>query len=312
MELLGEHNNSFLAIFLWGCFGGICLAIVYFLLQGIWIQFLPCGTVYFSLFYHAQTAVVFALILIILGYFAGILFCTGKDTREIRTGIVSGTCTALVFTAISTFLMFARGSVDFSLLPLRLVQILVASMILQVIGTYFHKPRCESVPEDAGILDTSAVAKKIRSSKSLFPVVLAVLAVLAVLIITPLYLKMSTGGVTEELMCYVPINDRVDVTRTSPDSIHIVMLPDLWTNHHLVPTIKILLDEKDASNQSMIERSRLDVVIYPAEGLQFKRKASVTFQGKDVAGNVTVPLHLQIAVSYPDRGIQHIICDKQV
>jgi len=90
------------------------------------------------------------------------------------------------------------------------------------------------------------------------------------------------------------------------------MLPDLWTNHHLVPTIKILLDEQDASNQSMIKRSRLDAVINPPEGLPFKRKASVTFQGKDVAGNETVPLHLQIVASYPDRGIQHIICDKQI
>jgi hypothetical protein len=306
MELSGQNYRSLSAILLWGSFGGVCSAAAYFLLQWIWDHYLPCAAVHYSLYYHTQVTALFALIFVILGFFAGTLFCSGKNSREIRIGMISGICTALVFMAIIAFQNLVLGSADFSHWPILIAEVLVASVILQTIGTYFHKSRCGSAPDDKDISHKYAITKIIHSYWFLF------LAILAVLIIPPVCLGMSTGGVAEELRCFVPINDRVDVTRTAPDSIRLVMQPDSGIKHDVVPSVKIFLNEKDASNQSIIMGSGLDAVINPSEGLPFQRKASVTLQGRDVSGNETVPVHLQIIVTYPNRGIRYVICDMQI
>lgn len=182
--------------------------------------------------------------------------------------------------------------------------ILISSAFIQGLGAYFSEPRCGFAPEDWKIQNISAITRQLHSYRFLL---------LAVLIVPPVLLYLGNpGSVAEELGCFVPITDSVDATRTGPDSISIVMQPDSRIKNDLVPSVEIFLDENDVSNQSIIMGSGLDAVINPPEGLPFQRKASVTLQGRDVSGNETVPVHLQIIVTYPDRGIRYVICDMQI
>ncbi|MEN6443505.1 MAG: hypothetical protein ABFC71_07130 [Methanoregula sp.] len=209
-----------------------------------------------------------------------------------------------MFTALVAFKTLVLDSADFSDSPILVTGILISSAVIQAIGAYFSEPRCGFAPEDRKIQNISAITRQLHSSRFLL---------LAVLIVPPVLLYLGNPGpVAEELRCFVPINDRVDVTRTAPDSIRIVMQPDSGIKHDVVPSVKIFLNEKDASNQSIIMGSGLDAVINPPEGLPFQRKASVTLQGRDVSGNETVPVHLQIIVTYPDKGIRYMICDMQI
>jgi hypothetical protein len=309
MELPGENNHSLPAVIICGSIGGVCSAIVYFLLQWLWDLFLPNGNCS-SLYYDAQLIVLFALIFAFLGFFAGNFFGTRKKPREIIvTGMVSGICTALIFAMIVGFPVIAGGSGDFSELLIPLAQILAGSMILQVTGAYLHDSWDKAASGNTNNPSLRATTKTFPSYRFLL---FAVLVVLAILIIPPIYVGMTTEVVAEELRCFEPVTDRVEVTRTGPDSLHIVMLPDPKKKHIPVPTVNIFLDEKDVSNQSMIERSRLKAVIDPPEGLSFQKKASVTLQGRDVSGNETVPVHFRVIVTYPDRGIHYVICDMQI
>jgi tetrahydromethanopterin S-methyltransferase subunit D len=305
---LSLKDPSLPAILLWGSFGGICSAIVYYLLQEIWDRFLPNATGFFP-YHDAQVIVLCTLLFAIHGYIARDLFYTGKDTQVSITGLVSGIGTALVFTAIIAFQMTMSDAMDLSDLPVLFAEILLGSVALQVAGAWVHQFKYPAPPDELNTQSASAVAKRLCNHRLLF------LAVLAVLVIPPglLYLSMSTGVVAEELSCCAPIiTDSVDVTRTGPDSIRIIMLPDLRAKHASVPTVTILLNEKDVSNQSIISGSRLDDTIDPPTGLPFKRKASVTLHGSDVSGNETVPVHLQIIVTYPDLGLRVMICDQEI
>jgi len=296
------------AILLWGCFGGICSAAAYYLLQEIWDRFLPNAIVFYP-YHDAQVIVLLALLFAILGHFAGDLFSTGKDAQESIIGLVSGIGTAFVFTAIIAYQMIMSDAADLSDLPVLFVEILLGSVALQVACAWFHQPRNLTPRDEKKSRSTSAVVKRLWNYRLLF------LAILVVLVIPPglLYLSMSTGVVAKELSCCAPIiTDSVDATRTGPDSIRIIMLPDLRVKHALIPSVKIFLNEKDVSNQSIITGSGLDDNIDPPDGLLFKRKASVTLHGRDVSGNESDPVHLQIIVTYPDTGLRYVVCDMQI
>ncbi|MDD5143102.1 hypothetical protein [Methanoregula sp.] len=294
------------AIFLWGSLGGVCSAAAYYLLQEIWDRFFPNAIEFFP-YHDAQAIVLFTLLFAILGYIAGDLFSTGNNTWESIIGLVSGIGTALMFTAIIAFQTIMLDAGDLSDLPVVLFAvILLGSVALQLAGAWFHQPRYLAPPDEKNTRSPSTVVKRLCNYRLLF---------LAVLIIPPslLYLGMSTGVVAEELSCCAPIiSDSVDVTRTSPDSIRIVMIPDARIKHDSAPTVKIYLDEKDVSNQSIIQGSGFNAKITPSDGLQFQKKASVTLQGRDVSGNETVPVHLQIIVTYPDTGLRVVISDREI
>jgi hypothetical protein len=248
-----------------------------------------------------------SVVFVLLGVFTGTMFCTGKRSTGILIGMVSGIFTALVFTALVAFPEITADKADFTDWLVPLAEILLASVSLQVFGAWFHEPRRGSGQDDLEVSLQSAMTKQLRSYWFVFPVLLAVM------IIPPVCIGMTTETVADELSyCAEPVSDRVEVTRTGPDSLRIVMKPDMRITHDPVPAVKILIDEKDVSNQSMIILSRFDVVIEPPEGLPFKRKASVSLRGIDISGNETEPVHLQVIVSYPDRGIRHVICDMQV
>ncbi|MDD4136350.1 MAG: hypothetical protein PHT99_00455 [Methanoregula sp.] len=103
-------------------------------------------------------------------------------------------------------------------------------------------------------------------------------------------------------MCAEPLTDFAPATRTGPDSIHIIMRPDLSKLYQQVPTVNIYVNDRDVSNQSLIAASGLVIVINPSEGLVFADGSSVTLSGRGVAGNMSMPVHLQVVASYPDTG----------
>lgn len=77
-----------------------------------------------------------------------------------------------------------------------------------------------------------------------------------------------------------------------------------------VPTVRIYVNDHDVSNESLIAASRLDLVINSSEGLVFDSRSSVTLRGGAVAGNESMPVHLQIVTAYPDTGRRIAIGEK--
>jgi|GEM_PF-1424384 len=309
-----------------GCLGGICLAVAHFFLQAIWAPVLDYDYTLSSL-YQFQVIGSFAIILWTLGVIAADVIPSGKNNRldPVLIGLLSGICTALVFTSIivvhdivshpPVFFyagdpLLIRGFLDRFFHPWRipLAGFILVSGIIQAIGAWYRKFRQKQEPEGNNILHKPAITKMLYRHR------VVLLTLLAALIIPPglMYIAMDRGVSEGQSACCDVISDTVDVTRSGSDSIRIVMKPDLKVKHDPVPSVNIYLDEKDVSNQSVITRSRLDVVITPPEGLLFQRDASVSLQGRGVLGNETVPIHLQIIATYPDKGIRYMICDRGI
>ncbi|MEN6443507.1 MAG: hypothetical protein ABFC71_07140 [Methanoregula sp.] len=332
MESIREHDRLLAlipAIVLWGCFGGICLAAVSFFLQGIWSPVLAYNYALLSPVFQFQIIGSFAVLLWVLAVIAADLFSPGRYRAlgPVLIGMVSGTCTALVFTSIlvihdmishppilhyagDPFLIrvFLDGLFHQWLIPL--AGFILISTIIQAMGAYFRESRRSAPQDDMKTPDSPAITKKLPSYRFLL------LGVLAVLIIPPslLYLGMSTGVIAEQPRDYA-ITDSVDVTRTAPDSVQIVMKPDpnkVRRTTSPLPSVQILLGEKDVSNRSIITESGLDDTIKPSEGLLYRNGASVILRGKDASANDTVPVRLVIIVTYPDTGERAIICDRDI
>ncbi len=327
MDVLQKHERLLAltpAVVLWGCFGGICLAAVNFFLQAIWTPILDTN---YTLFpgYQFQIIGSFAILAWIFGAIAADLFRTGKNTGvdTVLAGLLSGICSALVFTSIIVYhdmvshpltffytndLFLIRLFLDrlFHQWLIVLAGFILISAILQALGSWYQGIRSGR----AGIPHMPAFIVRVRHHRFLF------FALLAVLIIPPglIYLGMGAGVIEKQSNCCT-LTDSVNVSRTGPDSIQIVMKPDPDTVKKTtgrIPFIKIFLDEKDVSNQSVITEAGREDTIDPQKGLLYQEDASVTLQGKDVSGNRTAPVHLVIIVTYPDRGESAIICDRDI
>ena len=135
-------------------------------------------------------------------------------------------------------------------------------------------------------------------------IILALVVVLAIPVgLVALGMISGYGAVPEPCSyCGMTSKDYATATRTGPDSIHIIMRPDTEQHHNQVPTVSIYVNDQEVSNGSLIAASRLDLVINPSEGLIFDSRSSVTLRGGAVAGNESVPVHLQIVATYPDNG----------
>ncbi|MDO9550446.1 MAG: hypothetical protein Q7J03_05675 [Methanoregula sp.] len=306
MKLLGKNSRGLPAIIRWGCFGGVSLAAGYLLVQWIWDRFLP-DAVWFSAYHDAQLVIVFAFVLALLGVIAGDLFSTGKESQELTIGIFSGISTALVFLTITVSLTTVLGTEVIPLSPFLVAGIVVSSVALQGIGAWFHEPCSKSGMDETNIMEKPGFAKKIRNYRFLLFIIIAV----TIIPPTLLFLGISTGVIAEQSPCYA-INDNVDVSRTGSDSIRIVMQPDTREKFVSLPFANISLGENDVSNQQVITTSGLDDTIEPPDGLLYRSGASVILRGRDASGNETVPVHLQIIVTYPDTGIRYMICDMQI
>ena len=176
MELSGENNQSLPAIVLWGCFGGICLAGVYFFLQGMWARYQLTDS-RFSLYHDIHIIIVFTFLFAVLGFLAGELFSTGKNSREYRTGIISGTCTTLMFISILAFQKFVSESAGFSDWIIPLAGMFVSSVAIQAICAYSCKPRYGSEQDDPDSLHKPAIAGKLRKYWYFIPTILAIVII---------------------------------------------------------------------------------------------------------------------------------------
>jgi hypothetical protein len=320
MELQGMNIRLLQAILMWGSFGGICLAGVYFFLLAAWKPVLDYNFT-LSPLCQFQIIVSFAFLLWTLGVIAADIIPTVSDSKPdpVRTGLLYGLCTVLVFTTILVFcdmvshpsiMHYANDPFQIRMFIDRVFQqwlfpfagFVLVSGILQALGAWCQRSRQKPVPVGDGHPDMIRTLYRHR---------FVLLALLAVLIIPPglMYIAMGMGVPEGQSACCDVISDTVEVTRTGSDSIRIIMKPDLRVKHDPVPSVNIYLDEKDVSNQSVITRAHLDAIITPTEGLQFQRDAIVTLKGKTVEGNETVPVHLQIIATYPDKGIRYMICD---
>ena len=103
--------------------------------------------------------------------------------------------------------------------------------------------------------------------------------------------------------------DAAPAVRTGPDSIRITMQPDASFHHNRLPFLSIIVNERDASNQSAIAAAQLPLVISPPGGLEYREGSSVILSGDGVAGNASAPVHLWIVATYPDNGYVTVIGD---
>jgi hypothetical protein len=307
MGFSGENRRLLPKVILWGAFGGLCSGAVHGVLQWIWEHVLQNTGCLSPALYYTQEVLLLALVFALFGYCAGEVFSTGKKFGELIVGLVSGTCTALVLIAIIAFLETVWNAGDFSSLPLMFAEIFVASVVIQVLAAYFHKPRSGSAPDKMVIQTISALTGQLYSCRFFICVILAVLLVPPAL----LYLVDSPTPPDQFSSCY-GVNDYAEASRTAPDSLRIVMQPDSWAKHNTPPTLKIFVDDRDVSNQSLISEAGLDAVIDPPDGLLFTRRASVTLQGTAVSGNGTVPVHLVIIATYPDTGRRVVIGERNL
>jgi hypothetical protein len=324
MGAMHEHRDFLAtvpAIVLWGCFGGLCLAAVHLFLQGTWTRLLDYNYT-LSPMYPFQVIGVSALLLWIFGVTAADLFCKVRAPwpGSVLTGLVSGICTALVFAATIVICdMLSRPPVVlysndpfmvrvfldhlFHQWRIPLAGFLVISGILQALGSWYRASGHGRNGAPAPLAETF----RFRDYRRIVFILLAILVIPQGLI----FLGMSSGIIGEQCTCY-SINDTVSVSRTGPDSLMLVMIPDPDTVRKTsapLPTLQILINEKDLSNQSAIARQGLDDTIDPPKGLIYQEGASVILKGRDVTGNETSPARLAVIITYPEKGNRAIIVD---
>ena len=89
------------AIILWGCFGGLCSAVLYFLLQAIWGPILVRNPE-ISLVNQFQMIGLFLILFWVLGMPVSDLFRSGSSNRfaGVYTGLLSGICTGFVLISV--------------------------------------------------------------------------------------------------------------------------------------------------------------------------------------------------------------------
>jgi hypothetical protein len=317
--------SSVPAIVLWGSFGGICLAAEIFLLQAMWDPVLEYNSA-LSPVYQFQMMGSCAILFWILGAIAADLFRTGRGgwLDPVITGLLSGICTALIFAVIivsndmvshPSVVQYANDPFGIRVFLDRLFRqwrvplagFIIVSGILQALGAWYHGSRQRPGPGVEGIPHRQIVTGRLYSHRFLL------LALVAFLLVPPAlaYLGMSTGIVEEQYRC-CKITDRVEVSRTGPDSICIVMVPDPERTTDSIPAVKIFIDEIDVSNQSIITGSGLDETLDPPEGLRYKEGASVILKGKHVTGNGTGPARIRVIVWYPETGSGSEICNRKI
>lgn len=307
MKLLHENDVSLPVVLLWGSFGGVCSATVYLLLQWIWDHFLP-NAIWFSLYHDTQVILLFPLIFAMFGFLAEDLIGKEKKTSEIWIGIVSGISTALIFIIIITFHIIISESKTFPSNWLFFVVVtLVTSITMQIIGAWFHEPRYLSQIDEKNKMNQCSITSKICKYKIFF------LTILMILLIPPflLYFGICMGIIAEQPECCILL-DSVDVSRTTPHSIHIVLDPHPVRTYNVTRDIRIIINDIDVSNQSVITEKGIQGTIEPPEGLTYQKSASVTITGDIVAGNETAPVHLIILVTYPDTSTGEIVCDREI
>lgn len=298
------------AIILWGCFGGICFTAACFYLQRTEeIVYISCYSGIVSQVYPFWKFETLIILSFILGMVTADLFCTGGKTGldPIRTGLVSGICTALV--AIILVEVFPLGfnwvNHPFDMAGTFIIILgvyLLLSTIPQVLGVWYQESRQRSGQDPDDTTPPAITGKRFRHG--FFFVTFLVL-----LLIIPLGLLALPVDTTDYSACpegqtchagdqcsWGKPPDNVTVSRTSPDSIR-VSLKAGSSKCGSQNSFKILLNGNDVSSQVLIAKSGLNVTITPREGLGRQDGAFVILQGKDVVVNETPPPHIKVIIT---------------
>ncbi|WP_421908058.1 hypothetical protein [Methanolacinia petrolearia] len=321
MEKLPENRklrDVVPAIILWGCFGGICLAVMVIFLQVIWAPVLDYS-VSVSRVKDFQLIGVSAILFWILGMAASDLFCTGgeKARSPVITGIASGIATAFVFSSINVLLSrpflfsWENGiiSVQTGTLFFRLIEWLIlfsafaiTSCIFQSLGAWYRHSRQELKQE------TVDVREKPSFHGMLYAYRFLILFILVLLIVPPiiLYTGVTTGVIERDNPAYRPF-DSVNLSRTDDESILILLAPDPGCPQRGpgLRFVNITVEGKDVSTQSIIMNSGLDLSIDPPEGLLYGNNSSAILRGDYLSGNNTVLI--RVDVIYTDLGFSDVI-----
>jgi hypothetical protein len=123
---------------------------------------------------------------------------------------------------------------------------------------------------------------------------------------------------TEYSYCGVPSSVSATVNRAgdSTISLHISLGDYGRRSAGLTPftsrPLQIFVDDRDFSNQSLIEKQRLPDTITPPEGITtYADGSTVTLSGPDLAGNSSFTRHIYV-VSYFDREKPSVVVDTNV
>jgi hypothetical protein len=311
MELSGENNQSLPAIILWGIFGGGCSAAAYFLVQGIWARYPPMDS-HFSLYHDMHIIIVFTLLFAVLGFLAGEMFSTGKKSREFRTGIISGICTALVFISILVFQDLVLESAGFSKEVIPLAGIFVSSVVIQTIFAYSHKPRYGSGPDDPDTLHKPEITGKLRKYWYLFPTILAIVIIppgLLFFVFAPgnVDTTCQNGYINPDHCGYVNPHPLLyernvttrfaEVNRISSDSVRIGIRPDPGTGRGT--PVDIHYDWEDISTPRHITGLGLNISMNPPDRLLYLDGDFVTLSGMGMFSNGTAMKRLVVIDADP-------------
>jgi len=293
---------------IFGCVSGAALAAGYIFLTLLW-QFLLPEARWFSDYYGLYLILFFATALVIAGLLAGERSGAANRSQLWLAGMISGIVTAFVFFGILTLLEILTGSSTFLLGSVQLAGIFGASVVLQAVCVEFREPRSTNEPAAPGI---SGEPQKDSADLRSHRIMAAVL--LAVMILPPLFLY---AGINAGLVWGQPaeylFNDNVVATRTGPDSITLVMHPDLRATFATAPFVaNITLGGHEAGSQPAIASSGRADTIDPAEGLAYREGATATITGIDAAGNNTVPVRIMVIMTYPDSGAAMVVCDREI
>ncbi|WP_292370946.1 hypothetical protein [Methanoregula sp. UBA64] len=292
---------------IFGCISGAALAAGYLFLTWLWQVLLPEAR-WFSGYYGLHLILYFSVALALAGLLVGERSGAADRSWLWIAGMISGIVTALVFFGIITFLEILTGTSAFLLSSAQWMGIFGASVILPAVCAEFREPRSAHGPDPgtAGGLHKNPAKLKIHG-------IMAAIF-LAIVILPPLglYAGTSAGLVWGQPAGYL-FNDNVVATRTGPDSISLVMHPDLRATFVTAPYVeRITLGGVQVGSQDSINASGRADTIDPPAGLAYREGATATISGIDAAGNSTVPVRLMVIMTYPDTGAAAVVCDREI
>jgi hypothetical protein len=313
MGFFSDHKwlpALFPAIILWGCFGGFCFAAASFYLHSLEeIVYISCYSGIVSQIYPFWKFGTLIILLFNIGMVAAELFCTGRKTGldPIRTGLVSGTCTALVAFILVEVIPLGFTWINHPVyMAGTLIQVLIVYILIitipQALGAWYQGSRQTFGQEQDDTTPTAITSKRYRPW-------LIFVAFLVLILILPLGLLALPLDTTDYSACpegqtlhpgdqcgYGRPPDNVTVSRAGPDSIRVSLKAgsSICGSQN---SFKILLNGNDVSNQALIAKSGHDVTISPREGLGRQDGSFVILQGKDLVVNETPPPHIQIIIT---------------
>jgi hypothetical protein len=316
------------AIILWGCFGGLVSAALYFFLQAIWGPILARNPAISSV-NQFQMIGLFLILFWVLGMPLSDLFRSGSSNRftVVYTGLLSGVCTGFLLTSvIVVFDMVYHAPGVFSVTDpffgrvflfrlfhmwrIPLAGLIIVSGILQALSAWYRSSRRGNIPGSTQNPQTPSIAGRLHPYRYL------AITFFAILIIPPglVHLALISGVIENKNPC-CPVFDSVKASRTGPDTIRIIFSINPELSRPKTGTIRqlnITVNGNDLSTQQIISQKRLNDTINPPEGLSYRDGSAVVLHGDDIAGNETGTVHLNVIASYPDLDYKAVICDMKI